>query len=271
MEVTAARLSDILHAATDEFHRIAALGRDVRHKADGSLVTSVDLGINRLLRAQLARAAPQAGWLSEESPDDEARVPSRWLWVVDPLDGTKEYARGVPEFAMSIGLVEDDRIRAGGVANPMSGVGAAAGTDGSWSSWPTPARDQDNRAGVLAQAVASVSRSETEDGSVLPYIDLVGNVRPVGSVANKLLRVACGLDDLTFSVQPKSIWDVCGGIALLEARGMVFCRLDGAANGFNRNSTRIHSGFVAGPKVLVEPLLAQISERMFARGQDGRR
>lgn len=187
------------------------------------------------------------------------------MWVVDPLDGTKEYVRGIPEFAISIGLVEGDRVRAGGVMNPMNGLGAAAGTDGSWACWPATISNQGNRASALDQAVASVSRTETEDGSVLPYVDLIGRVRPIGSVAYKLLRVACGQEDLTFSVQPKSIWDVCGGIALLKARGLVFRRLNGEANRIDLHQTLIRSGFVAGPRVLIKPLLRKISERMVGR------
>ena len=67
----------------------------------------------------------------------------------------------------------------------------------------------------LGNATACVSRTEIEDGSVAPYLKLVGMAYPVGSVAYKLLRVAAVVDHLTFSVQSKSEWDICGGVALM--------------------------------------------------------
>jgi myo-inositol-1(or 4)-monophosphatase len=259
--VTAAQLRDVLEAATVECHRIDRLTRDVAYKADGSPVTAVDLGIDRCLRGQLASLQPGAAWLSEESGNGSG-AEGEWTWVVDPLDGTKEYARRLPECAISIGLVEGERIRAGGVMNPMNGMGAAAGTDGSWIQWPVVEAPLAGRRDDLRQATASVSRSEIADGSAQPYLDLVGEVRPIGSVANKLMRTACGVDELTFSVQPKSIWDICGGIALLEARGMTLGRLDGLPNHFNRAQTRVPEGFVAGPAVLVDAMLRALRARM---------
>lgn len=262
MIVTADQLRTVLEAATLEFRRIDGLARDLTFKPDGSPLTAADLGVDLFLRHRLASVAPEVGWLSEESRSDS--IPGHsWTWVVDPLDGTKEYARRIPECAVSIGLVEGDRIRAGAVINPMEGAGAAAGTDGSWLQWPAAPRSMAPSV-RLSDAAASVSRTEIEDGSAQPYLGLVGQVRPVGSVANKLMRTACGIDDLTFSVQPKSIWDICGGIALLEARGMVFSRLDGRPNLFDALQTRMPRGFVAGPPKLVDELVRELRARMSA-------
>lgn len=268
MIVTAAELRAVLDDAASEFRRIDGLDQGVTYKADGSPLTAADLGIDRFLRHRLASVAPEAGWLSEESRS-VSPLPPKWTWVVDPLDGTKEYARRIPECAVSIGLVEGDRIRAGAVMNPMNGNGAAAGTDGSWLQWPSAAESV-APALRLGDAAASVSRTEIEDGSAQPYLRLVGHVRPVGSVANKLMRTACGIDDLTFSVQPKSIWDVCGGIALLEARGMVFSRLDGQPNLFDAERTRVPMGFAAGPPAMVDELIGELRAHMGASHEAGR-
>jgi myo-inositol-1(or 4)-monophosphatase len=257
--VTAGDLGAILDEAMAEFRRLAEGTVDIARKADGSVVSRVDLGLDAFLRSRLGRLAPDAAWLSEESAGDPDRLSRAWAWVVDPLDGSHEFARGVPEFAISVGLVEHGRVRAGGVVNPMTATGAACGTDGSWIAWP--ARPETRPPHDLASAIVSVSRTETEDGSIAPFIDLVGSVRPVGSVAFKLLRVACGIDDLTFSVQGKSEWDVCGGAALLASRDKPFVLLDGGPMQFNQASTRMPGGFAAGPPALVHALIEQLRMR----------
>lgn len=257
--VSAADLRRILDDAAGEFRRLAEGTVELQRKADGSVVSCVDLGLDAFLRKRLTSLTAEPAWLSEESACDADRLAKPWAWVVDPLDGSGEFARGVPEFAISVGLVEHGCVRAGGVVNPMSAVGAACGTDGSWVAWP--ARAAAAHPSDLASATAAVSRTESADGSIAPFIDLVGHVRQVGSVAYKLLRVACGIDDMTFSVQGKSEWDVCGGAALLAARGMVFLRLDDRPLRFNQADTRIPGGFAAGPPALAYAL----AERLRAR------
>ena len=83
-------------------------------KAGGDLVTSVDYAVNQCLRELLVRDGD--GWLSEETKDDHTRLEARRVWVVDPLDGTREFVAGIPEWCVSIGLVEDGCAVAGGIA-----------------------------------------------------------------------------------------------------------------------------------------------------------
>lgn len=259
--VTASQLRGVLEGARDQFDRIACGSIDRATKPDGSIVTRMDIALNEWLRHSLETLLPQAAWLSEESELDPERLYREWSWVVDPLDGTKEFARGISECAISIGLVQHGVVRAGAVLNPYSGLGAAAGTDGSWANWPADLPATDQACCTLANASASVSRTEVEDGSILPFLDLVGETRPVGSVAYKLLRVACGVDDLTFSVQPKSEWDICGGVALLRARGQSIARFDGMDVRFNQISPRILGGFAAGGAELVDRMVAAVQSR----------
>jgi len=224
----------------------------VNRKADGSLITEADTEVNEFLRGVLTRLLPGSGWLSEETRDDLSRLASDWVWVVDPLDGTKEFVQGVPEFAISVGLVHQGSAVLGCVVNPASGQGGVGHVGIGAEFWG--GLQQGHSATSLSEARASVSRSETEDGSVTPYVGLVGTSFPVGSVAYKLLRVAAGHDDLTFSVQHKSEWDICGGVALLEATGNVYRRLDGEPVQFNQSDTRVRSGALAGARSLVDEL-----------------
>jgi fructose-1,6-bisphosphatase/inositol monophosphatase family enzyme len=255
--ITAATLGAILDATYAEFQRLCNDRHDVAIKADGSLVTAVDRGIDDFLRRALEPLHPGAGWLSEESADDAARISEAYAWVVDPLDGTKEFVGAIPEFAVSIGLVCDTQPIAGAVINPATGEAAAAGTDGSWLEWRTaPARRAVDK---LRDAVASVSRTEMRDGAVAAAASLVGELRPLGSVAYKLLRVACQCEHLTFTVVGKSEWDICGGMALIANRGLYAARFDGRALAFNQAYPRIEGGFVAGSSALAAALCEQLA------------
>ena len=88
-------------------------------KGGGDPVTAADRALNELLRDLLPRA--DEGWLSEETVDDLSRLGKRRVWVVDPLDGTREFVAGIPQWSVSIGLVEDGQPVAGGVLNPATG------------------------------------------------------------------------------------------------------------------------------------------------------
>ena len=258
--VRAEALGRILHDA-EELAR-AAYGRpiDVDWKGDGSPVTAVDRAIDALLHDALGALVPGAGWLSEESADDRSRLERELVWIVDPIDGTKQLVRRIPEIAISIALVRDGSPVAAAVANPIAGE-RGVWVEGSSPRFEglTPREAPDD----LDAAEAIVSRSESEEGELVGLGGLVGSTRAVGSVAYKLLRVASRADALTFSVRPKSEWDVCGGIALVLAAGGAFVRLDGRPVVFNQPDPSIPSGGVAGPPALARAL----ADRLRAAGR----
>jgi myo-inositol-1(or 4)-monophosphatase len=262
--ITTETVASILKSAAVEFGRLAAMPADVKLKSDGSFLTAVDEGMNAFLYEALTQIDPAIGWLSEEKNREENAVAKDAIWIVDPLDGTKEFVRNVPEYAISIGLLYKGRAIAGGVINPANGVGAATGTDGSLLSWNTDllmANAGNNETDDITHAAISVSRTEVEDGTIVKERLGLVNITPVGSVAYKLMRVACNIDALSFSLQPKSLWDICGGIALLAAAGKRFYRLDGNDNTFDTVNTRIKMGYIAGREkmiVALKPLLLQV-------------
>ena len=89
----------------------------------------------------------------------------------------------------------------------------------------------------------------------------MGSTRPVGSVAYKLLRVAARADALTYSVTPKSEWDVCGGVGLVLGAGGVYLRLDRKPLRFNLARPRVPCGAVAGPPALAQALREKLNAR----------
>ncbi|RAI38147.1 inositol monophosphatase family protein, partial [Rhodoplanes roseus] len=78
-------------------------------KGEDSPVSEIDLAVDRLLKERLGRLAPDAGWLSEETEDDPARLGCERLWVVDPIDGTRGLLAGKPDWTISVALVERER------------------------------------------------------------------------------------------------------------------------------------------------------------------
>jgi myo-inositol-1(or 4)-monophosphatase len=92
---------------------------EVKKKEGGSPVTEADQKIDDILRNTLPQEGD--GWLSEETADDKSRLNCSRVWIVDPIDGTKEFISGIPEWSISIGLIEDGQPVAGGIANPATG------------------------------------------------------------------------------------------------------------------------------------------------------
>jgi myo-inositol-1(or 4)-monophosphatase len=100
------------------FARFTPGAIDAEFKAGHDPVTEADRAVDAVLRQNLLRDGE--GWLSEESVDDLSRLEKSNVWVVDPLDGTREFVKGIPEFCVSIGYVENGRPVAGGIHNPAT-------------------------------------------------------------------------------------------------------------------------------------------------------
>ena len=225
-------------------------------KADATVVTRADLEINALLKKKLLRLLPQAGWLSEEEADAPVRLQREFVWIVDPLDGTKEFARGIPETSVSVGLARAGCPVLGVVVNPIRNEGGAASiweAPRFWGLAPRPACD------FLEKMAVCVSRTEHEAGQAEAFARRLTGLAPIGSVAYKLLRVAAGAEHLYFSVEPKSEWDICGGVALVEAAGKRYKRFDGHPNTFNAPHPRILCGAVAGSEPAVGMFLSEFA------------
>jgi myo-inositol-1(or 4)-monophosphatase len=224
------RIAEALSAATTLLLELGDSAARPDFKSGGDPVTEADRAANDLLFRMLPRDGE--GWLSEESKDNPSRLDRQRVWVVDPLDGTKEFVAGIPEWCVSVGLVEDGRPVAGGVSNPTTGevfLGSletgllVIGDDSA-----KPARPPLNGAVVLA------SRSEVKRGKWTHLGNAPFTVRPVGSVAYRLACVAADFADASWTLDPRHEWDVAAGVALvLAARGEAKA-LDGSPLFFNR-------------------------------------
>ncbi len=220
-----------------------------RVKSKGDPVTEADEAIDEVLRSTLPQAGE--GWLSEETIDDPSRLACRRTWIVDPLDGTQEFVRGVPEWCVSVGLVEDGQPVAGGILVPPRALTILGSleTGVTLNGEAVRARPHETLEGITVLASRSeVKRGQWERFSAAPFA-----VEPMGSVACKMGLVAAGLADATWTLVPKNEWDVAAGTALVRAAGGAVWRPDGEPLEFNRRSTLL-PGLLATPAGLERPL-----------------
>lgn len=229
---------------------------EVRHKGPDQPVTEADLGADDLLMERLLGSRPEYGWLSEETVDRPERLSRSRVWVVDPIDGTRSFIAGYPEFVVSVGLVEDGEPVVGVIYNPASqelfwavrGRGAFGnrGAEGGEHRLRVVAAEED-RPSLLA------SRSERGRGELDPFLDAY-DLREMGSTAYKMAGVAAGAGNGFLSRGPKSEWDVAAGALVVEEAGGVVTDLRGDALVYNRPDPAVH-GIIASSPALHGPLL----------------
>jgi myo-inositol-1(or 4)-monophosphatase len=211
-------LNEAIAAATEAGAAIRGFYKDaytVKDKGQDNPLTDADLAADAIIERHLRDTHPDWGWLSEETGDDGSRVGKPVAWIVDPLDGTKEFTLGIPEFVVSIALVVDERPLIGVLYNPIQEqlfagvVGRGATLNGA------PIHVSDHR--VLQGSRVVCSRTEMKKGWFDNYTEV--EPMPVGSVAYKFGLVAAGMAEATFTPQPRNEWDIAGGVALVEAAG----------------------------------------------------
>lgn len=228
-------------------------------KSEDNPVTKADLESDRAIRERLRRAFPEDALLSEETVDDPARTTRSRVWIVDPMDGTKEFVGKIPEFGVSIALVEDGEPVVGVILNPAADVTVHATRGGGCHRDGRRVRVSDCR--KLSEAVVIASRTEISRGRFEPYAGWFRELRPVGSIAWKLACIACGEADLNVSVAPKNEWDVCAGDLLVREAGGVYRAFDGSRRTYNQRRTLIDVGMAAGPPELVEAFSREEARR----------
>ncbi|HEX5719121.1 MAG TPA: 3'(2'),5'-bisphosphate nucleotidase CysQ [Thermoanaerobaculia bacterium] len=255
------RIGEALQEALAVLRRFTPGDVAARRKSGDDPVTEADTQVDALLRRLLPR--PGEGWLSEETTDDLSRLDRRRVWVVDPLDGTREFVEGIPEWSVSVGLVVDGEPVAGGICNPATGelILGAKGLGVTLNGQPAQVSARERLEGATVVA----SRSEVKRGEWQGYRDGAFEMRPTGSVAYKLGLVAAGLVDATWTLTPKHEWDVAAGVALVRAAGGVVVPGGPDEDRFNRPKPKL-TRLIAAPPQLLPQIHEEIAwrERMLA-------
>ncbi|HZQ95610.1 MAG TPA: 3'(2'),5'-bisphosphate nucleotidase CysQ [Candidatus Sulfotelmatobacter sp.] len=258
------RIDAAIAAAREVFAQFTPGAIQAEFKAGHDPVTEADRALDAVLRKNLLRDGE--GWLSEESVDDVSRLEKSRVWVVDPLDGTREFVQGIPEFCVSIALVENGRPVAGGICNPATGETILGAVDCGITYNGSPAQPSQRKS--LRGALILASRSEMKRGEWQQFQGGDYQIRPMGSVAYKLGLVASGRADITFTLTPKNEWDVAAGVALVESAGGFVSTLEKSSLIANRRNPLL-SGLLACGPFLKDELLGML-EPHFEPAKQGR-
>ena len=260
---TLERIHAALEAGREVLNRFTPGAIEAEYKAGHDPVTEADRAVDAMLKKHLLRDGE--GWLSEETTDDHSRLSKTRVWVVDPLDGTREFVQGIPEFCVSIAMVENGVPVAGGICNPATDELILGSRDAGVTYNGSPARPSQRC--DLNGALVLASRSEIKRGEWKQFESAEFNIRPMGSVAYKLGLVAAGRADLTFTLVPKNEWDVAAGAALVESAGGWTLKLDHSPLRCNQKNPLI-SGLLAGGPFLRSPLLALLERHAQTTGAE---
>ena len=254
---TLGRIHAALEAARNVLNRFTPGAIAAEYKVGHDPVTEADRAVDDILRKTLLR--PGEGWLSEETVDDFTRLDKERVWVVDPLDGTREFVAGIPEFCVSIAMVENGVPVAGGICNPATDelIVGSRETGVTYNGKPAQASQRPDLQGALVLA----SRSEVKRGEWKQFEADDFTTRAMGSVAYKLGLVAAGRADITFTLVPKHEWDVAAGAALVLSAGGFVQTLENTDLKCNQKNPLI-SGLIAGGPQLKAGLMARLSTRL---------
>ena len=227
---------------------------EVSYKHGGSPVTEADLAVDTFLKNRLGAAAPAYGWLSEETLDDQTRLTRPMAWVVDPIDGTRAFARGDADWTVAIGIVADGVPVAGFVFAPVS--------DEMFEMSPG---DVSRRNG---EPISPTGRDTLADAFVAgprPLLDQLGagpvpfrQAPRIHSLAFRMVRVADGTVDAGLAGEKAHDWDLAAAHAILTGAGATLVGASGQVPTYNRHTT-MHEPLAAGGERLARDLAARLA------------
>lgn len=247
-----ALLKDAVRAAGALAFSLFRSGLIGRQKADDTPVSDADLAANRLLHERLMGERPGYGWLSEESVDNSSRLDAARVWIVDPIDGTRAFLAGIPEWTVAVALVENGQPVLGAVYNPATDEmfsarrGGGAYLNGAALSVTNP----EEIAGCRMMATKGFFKHKVWTAPWPPTENVW-----INSIALRLAFIAAGRADATLSLTGKSEWDIAAAALLVEEAGGAITDATGAPLTFNQPTPRMN-GLVAGAPRLHDLLVA---------------
>lgn len=213
---------------------------EVWEKSPGNQVSDVDLLVDDLLRERLGELDPEAGYLSEESIDDSARLGKSRLWLVDPIDGTRDFIRERSGWCVSVALVEDGQ--------PVMGILEAPARDERWMAVRGGGATRNGLPiGVSGRTALSGARVPAHTLS-LADADLVCVDQP-NSIALRIAMVAAGEADLVATLRWGHEWDVGAAALIAQEAGATVTDALGAPLVFNTHAAEAFGVLIATPAI----------------------
>jgi myo-inositol-1(or 4)-monophosphatase len=208
-------------------------------KGHSSPVCEADIAVNELLQDRLDKPADGFGWLSEETLDDSKRMQARRLWIVDPIDGTRAYLAGLPDWSISVALVEDGRPIIGAVFAPVADemFFAIAGKGATLNGAPIRASDGPREGARMAGPPGYLKKLQAIDASFVA-------IPKIHSLALRFARVAEGQIDAAFASRDSHDWDLAAADLLVHEAGGDLTTFTGQLLTYNRTNP-VHEPLVA--------------------------
>jgi len=250
LEIAGRNLMNYFHSGDYEVHE----------KSANNPVTEADFTTNKIIIDSIRKYFPNDAILSEEVSKElsrdtmnKQRFSAERIWIIDPLDGTKEFVMGKKEFSISVGLLDKNEASLGFILNPADDYflcgGKKTGLFLNGKEFNPPLKKNTSP----DELKICVSRTE-KNGGYFDFLDGVipeKNIGVIGSVAYKLGLVASGSYDLIISVKPKNEWDIAGGIALFHANNMVLLDENHKPIALNKEDT-LSNGLIGGLPETIE-------------------
>ncbi len=243
----------------------------VRYKSKsgkGNPVTDADIKSNEILKSKIALNFPNDGWLSEETVDDKTRLEKQRVWIVDPLDGTNDFLKGIPEFSISVSLVEGKNPVLGIVYNPATGElyygvkgnGAYLRKIKTQELIKLEANEISKLKNTIEDASIIVSRKELFQIEKLEILaKKFKEVKFRESIAYKIVSVVSGWADAVVSIFDKSEWDLAGAHIIAEEAGLKITDLYGNKIFYNNENVR-RKGVIVANETLHDEILKILRE-----------
>ena len=217
-------------------------------KAGGSPVTEADIGVDTFLHIRLSALLPEAGWLSEETADDAIRLSRRFVWVVDPIDGTRAFMSGSPDWAVCVALLDDGL--------PIAGVVHAPAADASYSAILGGGAMR-NGEPIRTSGVSDLTQARIAGPK--PMLDALARqqsfvaVDKIPSLALRLTRIADASIDAGLVSPDSRDWDLAAADLVLSEAGGKLTTAEGGPVLYNRENP-IHGILLASGTELLSPL-----------------
>jgi myo-inositol-1(or 4)-monophosphatase len=220
-------------------------------KVPGEVVCEIDLAANDMLRSALRDLDPEAGWLSEETADSAERLMRSRVWVVDPIDGTRDFVRGRPGWCVSVALVEGGRA--------VLGVLDAPARD---EHWAAEVGSGSTRNGIILKASDRVDLPGARvPADMLPKVDAdLAMVFKPNSIALRMAMVASAEADLLAALRWGHEWDIAAAALIAQEAGAIVTDARGQTLRFNSTKGEMFGVLATAPGIHAAAL-----ERLAAR------
>lgn len=228
--------ADLARRLADEAGALLLLTRDRSELEGRPLGDEGDRLAQQYLADELAAARPGDAVLSEEAVDDPSRLEASRVWIIDPLDGTREYSEGRHDWAVHVALWQDGDLAAGAVALPARGRVLSTSDSGGLPSRPT---------GPLQVAV-SRSRPPQQARWLVEHAD--AQLVPMGSAGYKAMAVVLGEVDAYVHAGGQYEWDSAAPVAVARAAGLHTSRVDGSPLRYNQPDPSLPDLLVCRPE-----------------------